>query len=230
MDHISIDTLRQNARQVVDDARTNYISPYEEWTSSELKELLVQYKIPIRDSVNSTHETLVRICDNVFGDDIAESEKESRGRRYSMEDLARMERSVRVIQKAFIKRQSIKKRKRFLKRQQSFVTKLKRVMEMNIIVVLMIVKKGVLHLNHIMTLIPLMIVTQEVDGIVMRIITRVPSDDNPCYVVLMNRVMIMMKRLTLSGGSRHGSLQRSLRHRIVHIEAGRKWQSMIGHV
>ena len=37
-----------------------------------------------------------------------------------MEDLARMERSVRVIQKAFIKRQSIKKRKRFLKRQQSY--------------------------------------------------------------------------------------------------------------
>ena len=120
MDHISIDTIRQNARQVVDDARTNYISPYEEWTSSELKELLVQYKIPIRDSANATHETLVRICDNVFGDDIAESEKESRGRRYSMEDLARMERSVRVIQKAFIKRQAIKKRKRFLKRQQSY--------------------------------------------------------------------------------------------------------------
>ena len=117
---ISINSLRQNARQVVDDARNQYISPYEEWTSDELRELLVQYKIPIRDSANATHETLVRICDNVFGADIAESEKECRGRRYSVEDVVRMDASVRVIQKAFLKRQSLKKKQRRIQKQRQY--------------------------------------------------------------------------------------------------------------
>lgn len=105
---ISLDAIKQNARQVVDDARHQYVSPYEEWTSDELRDLLVQYKIPIRDSANATHDTLVRICDTVFGADIAESEKDQR-RQYSIEDLVRMETAARSIQKAFLKRQALKR-------------------------------------------------------------------------------------------------------------------------
>ena len=100
--------LQQNALQVVGDARNQYLSPYEEWTSDELRDLLVQYKIPIRDSANASHETLVRICDKVFGVAVAESAKESR-RHFSIEDLARMEAAARVIQKAFLRRQAFKR-------------------------------------------------------------------------------------------------------------------------
>ena len=105
---VYIDELRQNATQVVGDARNQYLSPYEEWTSDELRHLLVQYKIPIRDSSNASHETLVRICDKVFGVAVAETAKESR-RHYSIEDLARMEAAARVMQKAFIRRRAFKR-------------------------------------------------------------------------------------------------------------------------
>ena len=106
---VYVDKLRQNALQVVGDARNQHLSPYEEWTSDELRDLLVQYKIPIRDSANASHETLVRICDKVFGVAVAESVKESR-RHYSIEDLARMEAAARVIQKAFLRRQAFKRK------------------------------------------------------------------------------------------------------------------------
>ena len=109
--------LRQNLSTTIDDARNQYVSPYEEWTSDELRELLVQYKIPIRDSANATHETLVRICDNVFGAEIAESEKDSR-RQYSIDELVRMETAVRKIQRAFFRRQSLKRRQQSRRRRR----------------------------------------------------------------------------------------------------------------
>jgi hypothetical protein len=105
---VYVNELRQNALQVVGDARNQYVSPYEEWTSEELRDLLVVYKIPIRGSANSSHETLVRICDKIFGVAVAQSAKESR-RHYSIEDLARMEAAARKIQKAFLRRQVYKR-------------------------------------------------------------------------------------------------------------------------
>ena len=118
---ISIDALRQNARQaarqVVDDARHQYTSPYEEWTPDELRDLLVQYNIPIRDSANASHEMLVRICDTVFGAEAAESERETI-RRYSIEDLVRMETAARAIQSAFFRRQSLKRQRQQMQQQQ----------------------------------------------------------------------------------------------------------------
>jgi hypothetical protein len=105
---VYVDKLRQNAIKVVGDARNRYVSPYEEWTSDELRDLLVYFKIPIRDSPNVSHETLVRICDKVFGEAAAESAKESR-RQYSIEDLARMDAAARVIQNAFFRRQALKR-------------------------------------------------------------------------------------------------------------------------
>jgi len=107
---MSIDALRQNARQVVDDARNHYISPYDEWSSGELRELLVQYKIPIRDSANASHEMLVRICDTVFGEEIAESEKDSR-RQYTFDEVVTMDAAVRLIQKVFLIRKAAKRQK-----------------------------------------------------------------------------------------------------------------------
>ena len=108
---MDLNILRQNARQVVDDARNQSISPYTEWTPDELRELLVQYKIPIRDSSNATHDTLVRICDTVFGADagIAQQVQESIPK-YTMEDLALMDLAARAIQKTFFQRQAVKKR------------------------------------------------------------------------------------------------------------------------
>jgi hypothetical protein len=110
MDLSIADTLRQNARDVVSQARTAYISPYEEWTSDELRDLLVMYKVPIRDSANATHEMLVRICDEVFGEEIAESERDSiESRRLSLEDVIVMERAARMIQKAYFRRKILKR-------------------------------------------------------------------------------------------------------------------------
>ncbi|KAL3811923.1 hypothetical protein ACHAXA_002540 [Cyclostephanos tholiformis] len=105
---VYVDKLRQNAIKVVSDARNRYISPYEEWTSDQLRELLAYFKIPIRDSANTSHETLVRICEKVFGDAAAETAKESR-RHYSIEDLIRMDAAARVIQNAFLRRQALKR-------------------------------------------------------------------------------------------------------------------------
>ena len=103
----SINSLRQNAQNVVAEARTSYVSPYEEWTSDELRDLLVMYKIPIRDSANATHEMLVRICDEVFGEEIAEAERDTiESRRLSLEDVVVMERAARMIQKAYFRRKS----------------------------------------------------------------------------------------------------------------------------
>lgn len=65
------------------------------------------YKIPIRDSANATHEMLVRICDEVFGAEIAESDRDLiESRRLSLEDIVVMERAARTIQKAYFRRKS----------------------------------------------------------------------------------------------------------------------------
>jgi hypothetical protein len=104
----TIDTIRQKAHEVIVEAQNPQISPYTEWSSDELKELLVQYQIPLRDSYNASHETLVRICDQVFGAEIAESEKDCR-KQWSIEEITRMGMAARTIQKAFFRRQAWKK-------------------------------------------------------------------------------------------------------------------------
>ena len=111
-----MEALRQNARQVVDDARNNYISPYEEWSPDELRDLLAQYQIPIRDSANATHDMLVRICDTVFG-----SEIEVEPRSYTIEEVVMMDAASRVIQKAFFKRQAAKRQRQYQKQYQRFM-------------------------------------------------------------------------------------------------------------
>ena len=110
---MDITSLRHNAQQIVTDARTNYISPYNEWTSDELRELLVQYQIPIRDSAHTTHDTLVRICDTVFGAELGESSdiQESCRKHYTIDEIVRMDSAARIIQRSFIKRQALKKRR-----------------------------------------------------------------------------------------------------------------------
>ncbi|KAL7497202.1 hypothetical protein ACHAWT_005249 [Skeletonema menzelii] len=104
----AIDTIRQRAHEVIVEAQNPHISPYSEWSSDDLRELLVQYQIPLRDSYNATHETLVRICDQVFGAEVAESEKDCR-RQFSIEEITRMGMAARTIQKAFFRRQAWKK-------------------------------------------------------------------------------------------------------------------------
>ena len=101
----SLESLAANARTALNEAQ--YISPYSEWTSDELRDLLVMYQIPLRDSANTPHEMLVRICDEVFGSDIAESERpEIERRRLTIEEVIVMDRACRVIQKAFIRRKA----------------------------------------------------------------------------------------------------------------------------
>ena len=104
----AIDTLKQHANEVIEEAQHSQISPYSEWSSDELRELLVQYQIPLRDSYNASHETLVRICDQVFGAEVAENEKDCR-RQWSIEEITRMGMAARTIQKAFFRRQAWKK-------------------------------------------------------------------------------------------------------------------------
>lgn len=109
---ISIDlpSLRRNARDIVSHARIAYLSPYEEWTSDELRTLLIRHKISIRDSANATHDLLVRICDEVFGEEIAESERDSiDSRQLSLEDIVVMEMAAKTIQKAYFRRKSMQR-------------------------------------------------------------------------------------------------------------------------
>ena len=65
----------------------------------------MQHRIPIRDSANATHKTLVRICDTVFGAEVAKEEREAVWR-YSIEDLVRMEAAARRIERAFFRRRA----------------------------------------------------------------------------------------------------------------------------
>lgn len=55
---------------------------------------------------------LVRICDEVFGEEIAESERDTivEGRRWSLEDVVRMEKAARTIQGAYFRRKSLQRR------------------------------------------------------------------------------------------------------------------------
>lgn len=102
-------TLRENANVSVNQAQT--ISPYESWTSGELCDLLVRHNFQIRDSARDEHETLVQICEAIFGYDEEFAEEERRitnqgKRRMSIEEVDRMDNAAAVIQKAFIRRKS----------------------------------------------------------------------------------------------------------------------------
>lgn len=56
----------------------------------------------------------MRLCDDVFGHDAAESERESiESRRLSIEDVVRMEAAARTIQNAFIRRGAARKCSQF---------------------------------------------------------------------------------------------------------------------
>ena len=102
---VAIEALRQNARLVVREA--SHVSPFQEWTSDELRDLLVQRNIQVRDAANAERQTLVRLCDELFGNnfDVAASEKRTRRRRSpSFEDVAKMDAAARTIQGAFLRR------------------------------------------------------------------------------------------------------------------------------
>lgn len=59
-------------KNTVKEAAFPTVSRFQEWDTDSLKQLLVDNNVQIRGSANASHETLVRICDEVFGPVIEE--------------------------------------------------------------------------------------------------------------------------------------------------------------
>lgn len=93
----TIDKFKEMAKSAVRDVANPPLSQFHDWESDELRQLLVENNIQVRDSAHASQDTLVRICDEVF-----RAEEKTRSRLYTLEDLGQMDWAARRIQKVFI--------------------------------------------------------------------------------------------------------------------------------
>lgn len=111
-------------KDAVKEVANPVVSRFNEWDSESLKQLLVENNVQIRGSANAPHETLVRICDEVFGpvddgyfdnshdvEDGGEGQERETGRNgelslntslFNFEDLTKMNWAALKIQRLFI--------------------------------------------------------------------------------------------------------------------------------
>eukprot|EP00559_Dactyliosolen_fragilissimus_P006498 CAMPEP_0184860148 /NCGR_PEP_ID=MMETSP0580-20130426/5104_1 /TAXON_ID=1118495 /ORGANISM="Dactyliosolen fragilissimus" /LENGTH=241 /DNA_ID=CAMNT_0027357161 /DNA_START=220 /DNA_END=942 /DNA_ORIENTATION=+ len=100
-----ITKIRNDAKKVVEEATRPQQSIFIRWTPDGLRELLAEHNIQVRGANNASHTTLVRICDEVFGQSSVDFSIEEESRQYyTIEDLARMNRAALRIQEAYIRR------------------------------------------------------------------------------------------------------------------------------
>mmetsp|Transcript_2880 Transcript_2880/g.4113 ORF Transcript_2880/g.4113 Transcript_2880/m.4113 type:complete len:1141 (+) Transcript_2880:236-3658(+) len=100
-----IRNFKEDAKAVVGQARRPEISKFHEWDVESLKQLLVQYNVQVRGSAHASHETLVRICEDVFRQVSVEHNKAL----YSVEDITRINSAARRIQEAYIRNRNFQR-------------------------------------------------------------------------------------------------------------------------
>ena len=97
-----LDSFRNGAREAVREVRApDAPSQFEDWSDDDLREFLARNGAHLRGAAHASHETLVRICNDAFGDG---EEKTYAPRSVTWEDLVRMERAARRIQWAYCSR------------------------------------------------------------------------------------------------------------------------------
>jgi hypothetical protein len=99
----AINSFKEKAKSAIRDVSQPQRSQFHVWSESSMRQLLVDNNVEIRGAANATRKTLVRICDDVFGSNAEfDHEAQIREKKYTVEDIVRIDRAARVIQKSFI--------------------------------------------------------------------------------------------------------------------------------
>jgi hypothetical protein len=93
--------FREKTKNVVREASNGQSSPFERWSSDSLKSLLIAHNVQVRGSKHASHDTLVRICQDLFGDNYKGKENEFI-KVYTMDEMIQMDNAARTIQWGYI--------------------------------------------------------------------------------------------------------------------------------
>ena len=104
--HMGLDAIhsfKEKTKSAIRDVSHPRISQFHNWSDSSMRQLLVDNNIEIRGAAYAKHGTLVRICDDVFGPH-AEIDHEAQNieKKITIEDVVRIDKAARLIQKSFI--------------------------------------------------------------------------------------------------------------------------------
>ena len=120
----AIHSFKEKTKSAIRDVSHPRRSQFHNWSDSSMRQLLVDHGIEIRGAAYAKHGTLVRICDDVFGQDAQlDNEAQNMEKKFTIEDVVRIDRAARVIQKSFIasrKRMYAKKFQEYNKRAFGF--------------------------------------------------------------------------------------------------------------
>lgn len=84
---------------------------FQQWSSDSLRNLLIDYNVQVRGAKDASHETLVRICQDVFEDEENYMNEEHFSRTYTIEELLQMNDSAKTIQRAYFEYRRFMRRK-----------------------------------------------------------------------------------------------------------------------
>lgn len=74
---------------------------FQQWNSDSLRNLLIDHNVQVRGAKDASHETLVRICQDVFEEEENYMNEKHFSRTFTMEDLLQMNDSAKTIQRAY---------------------------------------------------------------------------------------------------------------------------------
>ena len=103
----SAEVLKSGATEAVKEV-SKAQSNFQTWSSDSLRQLLVQYNIQVRASSYTSHQDLVRICNEVFGPSQQKLKEEEFRRLYTFEEIGRMDRAARRLQNFYIEKKARK--------------------------------------------------------------------------------------------------------------------------
>ena len=84
---------------------------FQKWRTDSLRTLLVDYNVQVRGAKDASHETLVRICQDIFEEEEKYMNEKHFLRTYTMEELLQMNESAKSIQRAYFEfRRSMRRR------------------------------------------------------------------------------------------------------------------------
>ena len=98
-----ISSLKESTKAALKEVTNPTVSRFEYWNDEQLKQLLVLYDVQIRGSSRASHDWLVKICEEVFPEevDVSQFKKD-----ITEEDLALKGEAAHKIQKAYIRRKN----------------------------------------------------------------------------------------------------------------------------
>ena len=94
-------SIKEQTKSIIYEASHHEISCFEKWSNDSLRQLLIAHNIQVRGSKQASHRTLIRICEELFGNDFQGKESEY-VQVFTMEDLMLMDSACRTIQWCYI--------------------------------------------------------------------------------------------------------------------------------